>query len=107
MILFFIPSWRMKHFPKFNASLMKISKLILKMKWNKMLIVDPKAIIDNKFIIPHFSNVELEYETSGQFSDYLSRISIRQCYKNSPYDFLCVFKFRHKPKEGYLKLRYV
>jgi len=98
-----------KGFPKFNAKIIK-SRKYMKFK--------PKDVENNIVEIPSFSNVELNYKTSGDFSEQLQRIKIREhtYYKyrkgkkgkleREINEWYARFFFKEKPKDGYLEVIY-
>ena len=102
---YFDKKWRKKHFPQLNAKLVKLMRKILMRKTHKMIIND-KAMIGNKFIIPEFSNVELKYKTTQDYSKYLKKITIMNIIKANPWEWNCVFEFKKKPLKGYLEIEY-
>jgi len=66
--IFVNTAWGNKKFPKLNA---KISNE------KHYALFEPKEVGDNLFIeIPLFKNIELSYEATKEFSDYLSRVEI-------------------------------
>lgn len=88
---------------------------------NKEMTFKPKDIIDNKVIIPNFSNIFLNYECSGDFNKYLEKVEILELpfkYKirrfwmpflikkreKNDYEFRAVFYFSNKIKKGSMKV---
>ena len=78
----------------------------------------PKDLLENVIVIPYFSNVELDYKTTGEFSKYLEHIKVRERryydYRKGKkgklqvknYDWHTVFIFKKKPTTGYLEVIY-
>ena len=80
-------------------------------------------ISDNKAIIPSFSNVFLNYKTSGDFNEYLEKVEILEIPFNfkmrrfwlpflskkekNDYDFRAVFYFSQAPTEGSLDVEFI
>jgi hypothetical protein len=105
--------WYKKWLPKANAE-----GVIIKQKnklYKKFL---PKDILEKVIVIPSFSNVELNYKTKGEFSDYLERIKIRDFKKGKikissgkqrkvkGVTWYAIFYFKQKPKNGFLEVIY-
>jgi len=111
-----------------------VTKELLKQKWYKKWIPEhhaggknkkkkyykykPNEVLENIIVIPKFSNVELTYNTKGDFSKYLSKIKIRE-YRQKTYKkgkvgklevdnfkWYAIFYFKQKPKTGYLEVFY-
>jgi hypothetical protein len=63
----------------------------------KYQVFKPKDVINNEVLIPYFSNVELDYKTTGDFNKYLKRIIIREdnfkeyLVKNKKIGMVCSF----------------
>lgn len=98
---FWIPRWRKEYFPLLNF---KISKMFF---MEKSLVINPEILHDNKFIIPSFDNIGLEYEASKDFSKFLRRIEVRNIFVGTDEFWQCIFVFRKKPKSGELSIKYV
>lgn len=71
--------WYQKWFPKAQAE-----GILFKRRRKKYYKFEPKDVENNQVDIPSFSNVELDYKTTGEFSDYLKSIRIRE-HKHYPY----------------------
>lgn len=88
----------------------------------KETIFEPKDITNNKAIIPSFSNIYLNYKTSGKFNDYLEKVEIMEIpfsYKRrrlftpwkkkktkNDYEFRAVFYFTKKPTYGNMEVEF-
>lgn len=77
-----------------------------------------KDVLDNVIVIPSFKNVELTYNTSGDFSKELNKIKVRE-YRYYDYkkgkkgklrikntEWYALFSFKKTPKTGYLEVFY-
>ena len=79
-------------------------------RWKTYISVDENNVIS----LPNFKNIFLYYETSEDFSEYLERIEIKSCETLSewrkkysrPHKWICLFIFKKKPINGYLKVKY-
>lgn len=106
--MFFDPVWRVNVFPKANYHWHTlISSLCFGFDKEKLLTVNPDAVIDKRFFLPYFDNVGLDYEASGDFSRFLLRIRIINLFEIDTGDWFCVFEFSEQPVHGSLKLRYI
>lgn len=113
-------NWYKKSFPERQAKKKGILGIFNRKK-KKYISFKVKDIINNELIIPQFSNVELDYKTSGDFSNQLKKIIIREkvewiydvklkkptkkivdCYK-----WYARFIFIDKPKNGKLEVVYI
>ncbi len=89
-------------------------------KWRKKKYYKylSKDVLDNVIVIPYFKNVELTYNTSGDFSRELNKIRIRE-YRYYDYrkgkkrklrikntEWYAIFSFKKTPKIGYLEVFY-
>lgn len=107
--------WYQKWLPKVNAE-----GFLLKTRKKKYYKYESDDVLENVIVIPRFSNVELDYKTTGEFSKYLKNIKIRE-YKKRKIDvktnkiskekvehfkWYVVFYFKKKPKNGYLEVIY-
>lgn len=104
-----------KWFPKAQAN-----GIFFKTKLKRYKKYYSKDVLDNVIILPSFSNVELDYKTSKDFSKYLEKIKIREHRiqkiniknkkikkeKINHYRWYVIFYFKQKPKKGYLELIY-
>jgi hypothetical protein len=102
--------WYQKWLPKYMAGNKNRKKKYY--KFNK------EDVIDNVIIIPDFKNVELIYNTKGDFSKQLIKIKIREHrhreYKKQKvgklkvnnYKWYALFFFKQKPKDGFLEVIY-
>jgi hypothetical protein len=98
--------WRSERFPLVNAFTAKVSNLhiFFKKKWKE---VNPEAIVNNRFIIPQFNNVVLEYELEGDFSKYITNLDIVNKYTNNAFKFTAIFTFSKKPEKGSMRVYYI
>jgi len=99
-----------KWFPKHQAGGKNKSKKYKKFK--------PSDVEKNLVFIPSFNNVELNYNTKGDFSKQLERIKIREHSHNkykkgivgdkqiNLFKWTVIFYFKNKPKDGYLEVIY-
>ena len=83
-------------------------------------VAKPRDIVNNKFIIPNYSNVFLQYQASGEFSKYLQRVEIlefplkcrayskfkKKKFDVNEYTWSAVFHFEQQPKEGKMNVIY-
>ncbi len=106
-------NWYVKNNPIFQANLLP------RRRYYKF---QTKDVENNMVEIPSFSNVELDYNTKGEFSKYLERIKIREHkhhkYKmkkgkrkigkleRNQFKFYARFYFKQKPEDGYLEVIY-
>jgi hypothetical protein len=98
----YLNKWFIKNmYPKFNYG---NQRLIVFGATTKKRVVNPEAIIDNKYIIPCFSNIVIEYETTEDFSSNLERVEINNLFKNDSFKWYAVFYFTEKPVKGEMKL---
>ena len=107
--------WYQKWLPKANAD-----GVIFKRRKKKYSKFKSKDVLNNVIVIPYFSNVELDYKTTGDFNEYLENIKIREYrtrtinmkskkkskLKVSHGKWYAVFIFKEKPKNGYLEVIY-
>lgn len=100
--LYFNKRFLKNSFPLFNYGMMAIGTAFHK----KKRTLNPECIINNAYVLPEFSNVIIEYETTGDFSKYLERVEITQKYTNSPYKFQAAFIFSKPIKEGEMNICY-
>ncbi len=105
-----------KWLPKHNAE----RGIIFKKRYKKYSKFLPKDVLDNIVVIPYFTNVELDYQTSGDFSKYLKKLKIREYQTNSiniktkktgkmkqhVCKWYAVFYFSEKPKTGSMEVTY-
>jgi len=83
--------------------------------------VYPEDITEKIFVLPHFSNVYLDYDTEGSFSANLKKVEVLEYQTNwakvlkngkekrskpNEYDWRCVFYFKENPKDGYITIKY-
>ncbi len=106
-----------KWIPKLGYLTSKIEGVIKEKKFK------PKDILDKKAYIPSFSNVYLDYDCKGEFSDYLEKIEIlehqfKYNFRNpflffrkkeikNDYNFRAIFYFSKKPKKGSMGVKFV
>lgn len=102
-----------KWFPKSQAE-----GIFLKRRNKKYVCFKPNDVINNEVIIPQFSNVELDYKTSGDFGKKLKKILVREVRYNKYnskkkkvgekkvkiFDWYARFIFTDKPKDGKLEV---
>lgn len=98
---YFIPSWRKNHYPKVMAMIDIIAGK------RKTKIVNPATMLDNRFIIPMFRNVMLQYELRGEFARYIQSVRIENLFLHDEYKWMVIFQFKKKPMTGQLKVHYV
>ncbi len=103
-------TWYQKWLPKHMAGGKNKQKKYYKYK--------SKDLMENVIVIPRFKNVELTYNTKGDFSKQLEKIKIREYrHKNykkqkigklkvDPYRWYAIFYFKQKPKNGFLEVFY-
>lgn len=81
----------------------------------KEVAARPKDIRDNRFQVPMFSNLLLQYECFGDFNKTLERIEIREYNfrfvqgkkrKNTSY-WYANFYFKERPKDGKMIVRFI
>jgi len=98
-----------KYFPGFNKKLR-----------NKNFLAEFKECpINNTIEIPLFSNIYMDYEAEGEFSDYMESFEIKEHdfkyirRKRSGEEIIpnvslwkAIFKFRKNPKKGFLQVRF-
>jgi hypothetical protein len=102
-----------------------LARMVPKMNYNcakwmgtlKKTTIKPEDIYDNKFAIPYFHNVYLDYQASGDFSKYLEKVEVlaipfswewlnpkkRKPPKNE-YDFRTLFVFSQRPENGQMDI---
>lgn len=110
----------------------KLSSMLPKINYQTSLIwglfrknymrISPKDIQGNKFILPHFSNVFLDYNAVGQMSAKLKKVQVLEYpynyYIKKPngklskkkvnhFDFMAIFEFKSKPKNGYIDVEWI
>jgi len=105
-LIYFIPSWRHKHFPSTNARLVRFNRLLLSFKKLSTKRVLPHAVVNNTVFIPNFNNVELHYFAIDDFKKQLKCIRIDTVFEDDPWEWYFVFEFKRRPKNGYLDVRY-
>ena len=98
---FFNKKWRDNKYPKKMAHLSKFFSPS-KRKWKK---VTKENLLDNKFFIPQFSNVLVEYRLYGDFKK-VKNIEINNKYEKDSYNWSGMFIFP-KIKKGYMEIRYI
>ncbi len=105
-----------KWLPKRNAE----RGIIFKKKKKNYKKFLPEDMLGNTLIIPRFNNVELDYETTGDFNKYLTHIKIREYRTQSinintkklgkekvdDFKWYAVFSFKEKPKTGFMEVIY-
>jgi hypothetical protein len=104
--------------PKMNYQTSLIGRLFR----NKYIRITPKDIQGNKFILPHYSNVFLDYNAVGQMSTKLKKVQVLEYpynyYIKKPngklskkevnhFDFMAIFEFKSKPKKGYIDVEWI
>ena len=104
--------------PKMNYQ----TSLIWRLFRNKYIRITPKDIQGNKFILPHYSNVFLDYNAIGQMSTKLKKVQVLEYpynyYIKKPngklskkevnhFDFMAIFEFKSKPKNGYIDVEWI
>ena len=104
--------------PKMNYQISLIWGLFRK----KYIRIAPKDIQGNKFILPHYSNVFLDYNAIGQMSNKLKKVYVLEYPYNyyikrpngklskkkvNHYDFMAIFEFKSKPKNGYIDIEWI
>lgn len=98
-LIVFNEKWRHNYYPKINAYLLNNRK--------KKQRVNPDSIINNIFAIHHFDNVLLEYELSGDYSEYIKDIRIDNKFEGNPDNWYAIFEFIKKPIKGDMYLKYI
>ena len=93
--------WRKNYFPAFMAM-----ADILEHKTKKN-VCNPETIIDNKYIIPLFSNVMLNYELWDDFSRQIESVRIENLFVDDAYKWMVVFRFKNKPINGKMTVHYI
>jgi len=106
--LFLSSNFKNNYFPKVNKSLQKLAYLFIYLSWRKddYLEVNREAIINNKFIIPYFKNISLEYVITGDYIDKIKRIYISNLFNNNAFKWFCVIEFKDIPEYGSMKISY-
>lgn len=104
--------------PKLNYKLDQIMSL----GTHRIITAKSSDIKNNVFVIPRFSNVYLDYKTTGDFSKYLIKVEVLEwpynykiLYPNgkaskkikNQYVWRAMFKFKQQPKTGKLYVKYV
>ena len=104
--------------PKMNYQTSLIGRLFR----NKYIRITPNDIQGNKFILPHYSNVFLDYNAVGQMSTKLKKVQVLEYpynyYIKKPngklskkevnhFDFMAIFEFKSKPKKGYIDVEWI
>lgn len=107
--------WYQRWLPKANAE-----GVIFKKRRKKYMIFKSKDVLEKVIVIPKFSNVELDYKTTEDFSKQLQSIKIRE-YKERKinmktkkiskkkvdhFRWYAIFYFKNKPETGYLEVIY-
>ncbi len=107
--------WYQKWLPKANAE-----GVLFKKRSKQYRIFKPKDLLENVLVIPSFSNVELDYKTTGDFSKYLQKIKIREHRNQSinikskkvkkekmnKFKWYAIFYFKEQPKTGQMEVTY-
>jgi hypothetical protein len=93
--------WRDESYPKFNYWMSN------RFQDEYFLVVNKRAVIDKRFLLPVFENVGMKYEASGDFAKYLLKIEVISLFDTDEGDWLCCFTFKEQPLKGRLKLRYI
>ena len=105
--------------PKMNYQIALIQRRFK----TKYLKIKPSKLTGKKFILPHFSNVFLNYKTTGDMADKLKKVRVveypydyyiknhkgklsKQKVKNN-FDFLAIFEFASAPENGYLEIEWI
>lgn len=97
-LLYWNKKWRHNCYPKFNHAI-SLTK-------NKEKTFNKDALVDNKAIIPNFSNVMIQYKATKDFGKQLKEIKIINRYNENAYDWLAIFTFKKTPQNGELKIKY-
>jgi hypothetical protein len=113
--LVFNKNFMKNYYPKVNAFMVQWCNNFTIMpsrwcRWKTYTNVDENNVIS----LPKFKNIFLYYETSEDFSKYLEYIEIKSCETLSewrkkysrPHKWLCLFIYKKKPINGYLKVKY-
>ena len=98
---FFDRGWRERVYPKFNYWLVHL------LQHENFVVVNRRAVVNRRFLLPVFENIGLDYEVSGDFAKYLRRIEVLSLFKTDRGDWLCCFTFRKTPVSGELRIRYI
>lgn len=98
LLFAFNKNFRYEMFPKFNGWI--ASPFQTKRR------INPKAIIDNKFIIPFDTCTRFKYKATKDYSLFLKNIRMINKYNGDDTDFLTVIEWTQKPKEGYMDVWY-
>lgn len=91
------PLWRKRMFPIWNTILRRKKKRVIR----------SEAIVNNKFVLPWFYNMVLEYKTTGEYSEYLSRVDIDNIFEGRGTHWFVVFTFTHQPRVGTFEVNYI
>lgn len=102
--LYFIPSWKKNHYPKFNAFINKIFKEKKEYKWQS---INKEALINNQFYIYNMRNIVFEYEATQEFAEHLASIEIINAWEKDLGDWICRITWKKTPDKGYMKIRYI
>ena len=106
--------WYQKWFPKNQAE----RTFFFKRKKKKYKKFKPKDVENNMVEIPYFKNIELDYNTTGDFDKYLERIKIHEhsynnydAKKKKPgkkqvkiFKWYARFYFKQKPNTGHMEV---
>lgn len=97
--------------PKMNYKLSLFTKSL------KQKVVTTSDLVENKYIIPLFHNIYLDWESTGDFGRYLKKVEVlsipndfewkdRKTKKPRPNEYLfrAVFYFKQRPREGQMNL---
>jgi len=110
-LIYFYPPWRENHFPKYNATMLNIQSLGLRLQ---RLKITPDMLYYNTYIIPKFSNVRLDYELEGDFAKYIKTLDIIALKKlkkgklvDDAFNFKAMFTFSQPIKDGIMKIKYI
>jgi len=110
-LIYFYKPWRERYYPKYNAVMIDIIFLGLRTKRFK---ITPDMLFNNRFIIPRFNNILLEYEMTGDFNKYAQTIDVialkklkKGCLVDDPFHFKVTFYFNDVIKNGELKVKYI
>ena len=129
LILFWIPALLTWYYGRDKE---KLANILPKMNYQltllgqfsrvKYLRITPKDIQENGFILPHFSNVFLNYNATGQMSTNLKKVRVMDYpynyYIKKPngklsrkqvnhFDFMAIFEFKTQPKNGYIDVEWI
>jgi hypothetical protein len=113
-LFYMIKPLRFKYYPKLFSLLVKIAMSInFNFSWLNNYKVYPDYLVENKYVIPYFSNVWLNYELEGDFANQIKSIKITNLLRMKKNKlipdncrFMCVFEFKKKPLDGLMKLNY-